>query len=308
MDMTAPEEPPTDEAKGIIVAMVLPTFDAPGSLAQPTEAEAAAKSASMDLQSLGSQSTLYEIRGTLAGIEHSRIAELTGLAGAAGEQLGLAATASRDLGRWLAVETDINEGWAFATRAATERLVSYLHSASHHFGNVALRTLLLRPPTNGPFARKAQRFAADRPDAPPLWRPYSTDASSYISLNRETARLLRQQAAALGSGVFLDVADAVTTVTADNRWESMTARRHLEYHRWRTQTAPGADGAEDPWVVDEGSASISLTVYAPGRRPFSSETTVRDASDARAGLELLSTAMQRWLDIWDNRIDELLSA
>jgi hypothetical protein len=306
--MTDSDESPTDQEVNVLVAMALPTFDAPGVVAEPTAAESAAIAVSMDLQQLGSQATWHEIRGSVAGVERGRVAELIGLAGAGGEQLGLAATASRDLGRWLAVETDINEGWGFATRAATERMVGYLHSASHHFGNVALRTLLLRPSTLGPFAQKAKRFAAERPDAPPLWKPYSTNAASYISLNRESARDLRKQARAFGSGVFLEVAAAVSTVTADDRWERMTGRRHLEYHRWRTQTAPGADGAEDPWVVDEASASMSLTVYAPGRTPFSPEATITDATDARAGLELLSTAMRRRFDIWHDRSDELMGA
>jgi hypothetical protein len=203
----------------VISAMVLPSFNAPGSILPPTEAERVAVKTSGDWQVLGAQATTWEIRGTLAGVEHGRLAELFGLAGAAGEQLGLAATASRDIARWLAVTEDVNDGWGFATRAATERLVSYLHSASHHFGSVATRTMLLRPPASSPLVRKQARYARDYPDRPALWTPFSSDPAAFFPLNRETARMLRREARCHDAECFTHVADAVSSVTADDRWD-----------------------------------------------------------------------------------------
>lgn len=279
------------------------SFNAPGARSPLSVDEELAVSVSQDWQALSSWGVPYEVKGMVAGVEAGRLSELIGLAGATGEYLGLATTASRDLGRWLAAAAG-DYHWGFGTRAATERLVGYLHAASHHFGNVTLRAMLVHPHADSMLKKRERDELTTNPSTDPIWRPYSRAHASFPALNRDQARRLCREARLHSPSALTDLAEALRSVTADDVWEAMVRRRNDEYHRWRVQSVPGADPASTPWQQD--GESRMLEMHQPSAAPFDPADTIRLAEEARYNLGVLTRAMGAWYDVWERSKDDLI--
>jgi hypothetical protein len=142
------------------------------------------------------------------------------------------------------------------------------------------------------------------PTTTPMWEPYSRQPGSFPALNRGQAKTLRQEARLHSSPALLPLAEAVSTVTADDAWEAMVSRRNDEYHRWRLQSVPGADADSNPWKHDGTERSLSFGMPTPA--PFDPSRTLCLAEEARHNLAVLAEAMNTWYDAWHALEDDLI--
>lgn len=80
----------------------------------------------------------------------------------------------------------------------------------------------------------------------------------------------------------------------DPSWRALTARRDVDFHRWRPQSVAGGTATTNPWKTIEGGLSLSRGGPA-GHQPPDPRALVQEAT---AGLQVLAQTMNRWLDIW----------
>jgi hypothetical protein len=125
----------------------------------------------------GSTSSLGSCQGAAPKAAADRLLELHGVAGAIGEQLGLAWAAGQDVQRF--VQTSKGrpaEYQRLIQRALAEMSGHFVLSASHSRANFVLRLLLLNPAAKAVLVTKANVFPV-----------FSNEKSAWISLNHPSS-------------------------------------------------------------------------------------------------------------------------
>lgn len=159
----------------------------------------------------------------------NRLLEVHGLAGAIGEQLGLAWTAEQDVQRLVATAPRREpEHQRFIQRAVTEVSAHFLLGGSHSLANLVLRLLLLNP-------NAAQTIKAAYPGAAGF-PAFSDDRQAWISLNRDNVRKIRRAARVSGNRFMSEITDPVRALLQSSGFHDLEARRGMDYHRRRPQS------------------------------------------------------------------------
>jgi len=264
-----------------LVAIVLDTMYCNTKVARSVHDNELADTA-LQWQRFGRLASALEMHGAMHGVENGRMTEFAGRIASAGEQLGLAATASRDAKRWLDSER-ASTGWMVAARATTEISGYFAISAAHGLANVTLRMLMFNPTSAAIIKAEHKRAGGFAPfsDARAAWQPINVVVAGTIDV----------AAASVGKPAVEALAGCVSDLAKDVRWQTLVAHRDVDFHRWRSQTMPGGVAQENPWETD-GETS-SMTVYAQSTHEVPDPEHL--ARDSDEGLEALSIAMRGWM-------------
>lgn len=269
---------------GRIVALILPSFSS-GKVSPATARQSSVMDVSTEWQKMGANAHLAEIHGMLNGLEEGRLTEIIGRIAAAGEQLGLASTSSRDANGWL--ESDRSPASvAVAARALAEITGYYSIGAAHGLGNITLRLLKLDP-------RSAAVVDAAYPGAKGFL-PFSEHRDAWLPFNSRLAATSRDAADEIGDVNVDALVDAVVSLADDERWIALSGQRGEDFHRWRLQTISGGVPKESPWTHLDGGGRQMTVRIGNGYIPPDHANLVREADDA---LDALADSMRTWLDL-----------
>lgn len=281
-----------DPSLGTLVGIVLPTLFA--STVTPAEGtDEALSKTSLEWQKMGRWADMAEMHGALKGVDKGRFTELIGRIASAGEQLGLAHTASRDARGWL-LESDPQPKHGVGARALAEVTGYYSISAAHGMANVSIRTLLLNADTaatvNNAYP-KAKGFT-----------PFANNRDAWQPLNSNVITNLEAAADATGEDSVSSLIDTLRNLIEDPRWKALAGRRDIDFHRWRPQSIEGGVNQGSPWeTLPDGTMQMSVyansTYSVPDPRPL-----VQEAID---GLTALGDTMGRWLELWPEALRSL---
>jgi hypothetical protein len=159
----------------------------------------------------------------------NRLLELHGLAGAIGEQLGLAWTAEQDVQRFIATSAGrLAEHQRLVQRALAEAAAYFLLGASHSLANMVLRLVILNP---GALNLLSGRRA--RANGYPV---FSDEHGAWVSLNRDDVRDIRAAAEATGNKFMTSAVDHIAALRQRPGFLALEARRGMDYHRRRPQS------------------------------------------------------------------------
>lgn len=187
----------------------------------------------------------------------NRLLELHGLAGAIGEQLGLAWTAEQDVQRFVATRARREaEHQRLIQRALAELAGHFVLGAAHSLANLTLRLLLLDKQANAQLC-KAYRV----PDFP----PGADDRRVWPTLNDRLVTVLHQAATRSGNRFMTDAVTAISDLYASEAFIALDQRRGLDYHRRRPQSLEHVSPRWD--VTQHGPAVSTFTMPAPALEP-----------------------------------------
>jgi hypothetical protein len=161
----------------------------------------------------------------------NRLLELHGLAGAIGEQLGLAWTAEQDVQRFIATSAGrLTEHQRLVQRALAETAAYFLLGASHSLANMVLRIVILNPD-----ALKLLSARRPRANGYPV---FSDEHGAWVSLNREEVRDIRAAANVTNNRFMISAVDHIAALRKSTGFVDLEARRGMDYHRRRPQSVP----------------------------------------------------------------------
>jgi hypothetical protein len=235
-----------------------------------------AQEVASDWQSISMWAEWWEL-ATAPAVQHGRAHELAGLIASGGEQLALALAALVETELWRSfreanpvdtTERGIGLGAAneMGHRAMAELAAYYLMSTGHGLANITARTLALDSQLHPHLL-----------DALGAWCPVgSTDPRDWLSLNRGTAKALRQVARKSGSPPVQSVIEPITALALSEPWRELESRRGAHYHRRRPQSA-GLAGVPfaSPWIASGGAMSLNFG----GREYTDGDGLAHDTSD-----------------------------
>lgn len=282
------EDGQRDEAPEL-VSIVLMTLACPDVTIQAEDRKNPWVQVAMDFQMLGAQSSWADIQGVFRGQEYGRVAEILGVAAAAGEQLGLAYTCHLDAARWEANSPDDpaeSSKHLVSARAFAEMTGYYALGAAHALVNTTSRLLAIDEACSMTLEHS----------------PFDLRRGAWASFNSSTVKKLEK---ALDGQPLPKVAELVAQLRElvdDPRWRALVGRRDTGYHRWRPQSVPGGAATVNPWK-EHAPGQYVYTVSArsqhvpPEARPL--------VEEAGAGLDALAESMDRWLAVLPAAFGEL---
>lgn len=270
----------------IITAQMLPTFAAPGN-SDMTEVRLSTWRAAMEWQGLGAKAQYWEMSASTRGdAAYGHLYACVGRAAAAGEQLGLACTASLEANRWLDREPS-GSRTGMAARAMSEMTTYYALSAAHGLVNIAARSLHLDASEADPNLSKSYRAAVSED-------PFAETKSAWLSFNDGTVTALQADIKIQRRPLLNPLGGILRTLVSNPEWGAATERRHTEYHRWRPQSVAGGATPSNPWnLATPGLASLEMQALR-GTGP----DAVALVMESDKALDLLTTAMTEWLAAW----------
>lgn len=281
-----------DHTTGTLVGIVLPTLFA-STVTPANGADEELRKIALDWLRMGHWADLAEVHGALNGVDKGRFTELIGRIASAGEQLGLADTASRDARGWL-LDSDPQAKHGVGARALAEVTGYYSISAAHGLVNVTLRTLLLNTvsaATVNSAYPKGKGFA-----------PFSDNRDVWQPLNSNVVTNLEAASAATGEPTVTSLIDTLRTLIDDTRWKAVAGRRDVDFHRWRPQSIEGGVNQASPWEsLPDGTMQMSIYVGSTYPLPDPGPL-VQEAID---GLIALGDAMGTWLALWPEALRSL---
>jgi hypothetical protein len=175
----------------------------------------------------------------------NRLLELLGLAGAIGEQIGLAWTAERDVQRLIATAPNrMPEHQRLLQRALAETAAYFLLGACHSLANFVLRLALLD--TAAAKYLDESRFPV-----------FSEDREAWISLNKDGVRRLKRASRLSSNRFTVNVTESLATLRRSKGFTSLETRRGMDYHRRRPQSVEHSSPRREA-VVQSGN----LTSYS----------------------------------------------
>jgi len=240
----------------------------------------------MDWQKLGAGASFHELLALKSGVVRNRIYELVGRVASAGEQLGLAWTCEQEARRWISTRKLGDVQWQIASRALAEMTGYYALSAAHGLLNVTLRGLLLAPPAAAMINKKYDRAGG--------FEPFTSNRDAWLPISAGPVGMLREAAKAAGKPSAEQLVASVADLVKDARWTALTARRHVDFHRWRPQSISGGVPVTSPWQEQEGGWLLTINP-TNSNLPPDAEGLVEEAS---AGLMALAEAMKDRLATW----------
>lgn len=242
---------------------------------------------------MGTLATTAEIHGVLNGVPADRLTEIIGRSAAAGEQLGLSLTSSRDANSWLD-HSERRASQATAAKALAEITGYYAMSAGHGLANITLRMLLLDSKAasiiNAAY-RKANGFQpfADNKEA---WRPLSSNL----------VKVLQRAAHKVDQPAVTSLTEVVAELSTDTRWRALVSRRDIDYHRWRQQSVSRAVPKGSSWQSREDGARVIGVKSNPVVDLPDYKGAVTEVDQA---LDALSCAMDNWLTLLPDATHQL---
>jgi hypothetical protein len=277
----------------VIRAMLLPSFFAGGDITGPPDALKEQWLTAKRWQLRGSFWDVEESRATHRGIEPDRMTELVGRMAAAGEELGLACTASLEARRW-ADRRPGDDMLPMAARAMTDMSTHYALLVGHGLMNVTVRTVHLR--------NKQVYGGASYP----YWKaaravPFDRTRGSWPAITPSNAAELVKDALATGVPELEELARLVRALSVEPSWRASVERRNTEFHRLRPQSIDGGVPQRAPWEKHEGHIEMH---FGDPRNPFTPDTSEL-MKEADAALAALAGTMATWLDTWDRALAAL---
>jgi hypothetical protein len=237
---------------------------------------------------------LWEAGATAHRAEEGRAHALAGQMASVGEQIGLARAAAVEVALWrttrdLRVEPD--PLYEMSIRALAEAQSLFVYGAGHGLANVCVRamalSLTLRP-----------ALSKELTDGRSSFPPYSNDRKDWVTLNENTARLLRAVAAQSGRTEVMYFAEPVAALGESDPWKRLIGRRGEDFHRWRPQTHGLAGVTKStPWTREKpGTRRLSFGVSTDyvAAEHLSDET----ADIATAAMMSLADAMRALAEAW----------
>jgi len=184
----------------------------------------------------------------------NRLLEIHGLAGAIGEQLGLAWTAEQDVQRF--VETRAQrpneQHQRLVQRALAELSGHFVLGASHSLGNLTLRLLLLNPDATTTLTGMRRYHKANG------FPPGSDDHHAWPTLNRDLLNDLAKAAEASGNRFMVRAVDTLHGLHGSPSFQALDTRRGLDYHRRRPQTRHGAHHVVSPRTTPPSTSPLPV--------------------------------------------------
>jgi hypothetical protein len=289
-----PSTPSTDEFTSAS-AMTIPTLFA-GKIADASQLDALVAQTATGWQMVGVDASFEELSAVTLGAEPNRMIELVGRIAAGGEQLALAGASHRDSRAW-DLSGPENVQSSVSVRALSEIAGYYSISAAHGLVNATARLYALEHRSRTAFA-SAGKGRGSNDGFPPFggrpsyWLPFnqhSVDLVSSATTHHSTAAGLK--------AVMQELLD-------DPRWSALATRRNTDFHRWRPQSIEGGVAPTSPWVgLDEDTQLLAVfdgNIYAP-----ESASALRD--EAAGALEALTDAMSRWLSLYPDAKEQVLT-
>ncbi|MEJ1816066.1 hypothetical protein [Clavibacter michiganensis] len=277
------QEPPNSKLSSAVIGTLFP-----GDSGQPfTNADQEQLSVSQDWQMLGALYEFAELHGVTKGLPNGYLADLLGRAGAGGEQLGLAFAARRDSEVWRHTTPEPKQEARrnIAGRAMAEASGLWALSAGHAATNVVARVVRIHK-------------GSTRLDKDLNWTglpvPFDHGRFANLSLNFATVKHIRRAAATTGESDLAALVEPLSLLARSPAWLALVARRDIGYHRLRPQSIEGGVPSQSPWVTDESSGTLTLSVstfsnYVP--------PALEDIVDeAVAGYDALSSSMRKIRD------------
>jgi hypothetical protein len=275
-----------EENERIIIAQVLPTFAATGDADMP-EGRIDTWRAAMEWQKIGAEAQFWEMSASVHGqVAYGHLYACAGRAAAAGEQLGLACTASLEANRWLEREPD-GDRTGMAARAMSEMTTYYALSAAHGLVNIAARFLHLDASKADVNLSKSYQAAASED-------PFADSKAAWLSFNKGTITALESDISIQRRPILKPLGTILRALVDDPDWLTATERRHTEYHRWRPQSITGGAAPSNPWnFATPGLAHLQIELPS-GVKP----DAIALVEESDRALDLLTTAMTDWLTAW----------
>lgn len=239
---------------------------------------------SRERQKMGVWAQMVEIHGMTHGLPEGRLTEMVGRIAAAGEQLGLASTCSREAHRWLAQpEDDVSR--PIAARSLAEMTGYYALTAAHGLGNITLRTLLLNNAAAASINAKYKKAEG--------FPPFTDDREAWRPLNPSLVEALDVAAQAVRQATVTALVGVLADLVHDPRWIALEGRRNIDFHRWRPQSVAGGVPQENPWVALPAGQRMMTVRVNNGYVVPDHEALIMEADDA---LGALAASMDRWLE------------
>jgi hypothetical protein len=211
----------------------------------------------------------------------NRLLEIHGLAGAIGEQLGLAWTAEQDVQRFVETRSSRTaEHQRLIQRALAELAGHFVLGASHSLANLSLRLLLLNQNAAAALSR-AYRKANGFP-------PGSDDRFAWLTFSGPLVDNLIAAAEQSGNRFMVRGVAAIADLHASPAFTALDTRRGLDYHRRRPQSVPHVSPRRQ--VLEHLDGFSRLTMPAPDLEPDADPEAVHRA--VVDGMEELRRAMR----------------
>ena len=183
----------------------------------------------------------------------NRLLELHGLAGAIGEQIGLAWTAEQDVQRVVATAANrMPEHQRLLQRALAETAAYFLLGACHSLANFVLRLALLNA---------AAAKYLDEGRFPVL----SEDRAAWISLNKDGLRRLKRASRLSSNRFMINATESIATLRRSKGFTNLETRRGMDYHRRRPQSVEHSSPRREA-VVQSGNVT-SFSHFAEALEP-----------------------------------------
>jgi len=187
----------------------------------------------------------------------NRLLEIHGLAGAIGEQLGLAWTAEQDVQRFVATRGERGPGHQrLIQRALAELAGHFVLGAAHSLANLTLRLLLLNTQASVQLC-KAYKV--------PEFPPGADDRTVWPTLNDRMIKAMTRAATSSANRFMVAAATAVNDLHGGTAFAALSQRRGLDYHRRRPQSIEHVSPRKD--VMTHGPAVSTFTMPAPALEP-----------------------------------------
>lgn len=211
----------------------------------------------------------------------NRLLEIHGLAGAIGEQLGLAWTAEQDVQRLVMSRLNRTpEHQRLVQRALAELAAHYALGGAHSLANFTLRVMLLNEQAAlALFSRypKANQF-----------RPGSDERNAWLTFNKSMMTNLCAAAEISSNRFITRSVNALGTLSQSTPFLALEKRRGLDYHRRRPQSVEHVSPRTD--VVTNEAGTTTLTMPSAVLEPEANADTVHEI--VVAALEELRITMR----------------
>jgi len=204
----------------------------------------------------------FELNGTSIAVPKrgkrlppsNRLLEIHGLAGAIGEQLGLAWTAEQDVQRFVATrEGRTPEHQRLMQRALAELGGHFVLGGAHSLANFTLRVLLLNKPA-------AAHLCASYPKANGF-APGTDVRTVWPTLNGFMVKQLVAAAAQSDNRFMVAAVSALTRLYQGTPFTALDQRRGLDYHRRRPQSLEHASPRKN--IVEHDTTVTTVTMPGP---------------------------------------------
>lgn len=215
-------------------------------LANPFVERAAGVAA--EWQTTSQRAAMWEMGGTLHGVQRDRMTEIARLISGAGEQLALARAAAIECELWRLqrqAQGEDKDGDEMCHRSLAELLMYYCISTGHAVANLTGRLLAL----DG----RLHEWLLDQLET--NLPPHSNDRRDWLSCDQVTTMKLRKVARRAATPEQQQIPGALTELIRSDAWRNLTERRAIDFHRSRPQSH-GVIGVPQGslWEYQEGGA------------------------------------------------------